>query len=75
MSLVRENLLTRKGYTPYCGGDYSRCRLPRLVFDGDQFKCPHGCGFRTNYDPEFIEQYKAAQKMMCEPTTNQEPKP
>ena len=61
MSVVRENLLKHLGYTPYCGGDYVVCRLPRLRFDGEQFKCPV-CTYRSNFPPEFIEQYKAAQQ-------------
>lgn len=62
MSIVRENLLTRKGYTPYCGNliardDIGGCDNPRTSFDGEQFKCPK-CSYRTNFEPEFIERYK-----------------
>ncbi len=53
MSIVRENLLSQPGYTPYCGGEYKACGLPRTKFDGQQFKCPR-CSFRTNFEPEFI---------------------
>ena len=62
-SIVRMNLLTIAGYTPYCAGDYSVCRLPRLVFDGEQFKCPR-CSYRTNFDPVFIHEYKTAQERL-----------
>ncbi len=66
MSIVRENLLKRKGYTPYCGGEYNICRLPRTVFDGAQFKCPH-CNFRTGFEPEFIAEYVKAQSGELKP--------
>lgn len=35
LSIVRRNLLTREGYSPYCGGD-NACRfsMPRTFFDG-----------------------------------------
>lgn len=56
MSIVRNNLLTRLGYVPYCGRD--AC-FSRAGFDGEQFKCR--CGWRSNFEPEFIEQYKEAQ--------------
>lgn len=64
MDIVRNNLLTRKGYTPYCGNGWNECgyRLPRMTFDGEQFKCK--CAYRTNFEPEFIEQYKAAQEKL-----------
>lgn len=59
MSIVRNNLLTRLGYVPYCGND--TC-FSRTQFDGWQFKCR--CGWRSAFEPEFIEQYKAAQKKL-----------
>ena len=53
---VRRNLLTRKGYTPYCGN--MDCRtMPRTQFTGTQFKC-HSCGWESSYEPEFIERVK-----------------
>lgn len=54
-SQVRHNMLTGLGYTPYCAGSH----LVRAVFDGQQMKC--FCGWRSNFEPEFIERYKAAQ--------------
>lgn len=59
MSIVRENLLTRPHYTPYCGNASCVFRMPRSIFDGSQFACR--CGWRSGFEPEFIEQYKAAQ--------------
>ena len=56
MSVVRENLLTREGYTPYCGAEDCRYRMPRTGFDGEQFKCP--CGWRSSFEQEFISSFK-----------------
>ena len=64
MSIVRDNLMTRQGYSPYCGDElckprttYSLERCPRTKFDGEQFKCPK-CGWKSEFDKEFIEGYK-----------------
>ena len=62
-SIVRENLMTVSGYTPYCGNNISRkeiggCDNPRTKFNGEQFICPK-CGFRTTFPRDFIEKYKA----------------
>lgn len=57
MSLIRENLMTIPGYSPYCG-DGRLCSMPRTKFDGEQFKCPH-CGWRSQFPDEFIAEYKA----------------
>lgn len=58
-SIVRNNLLTLRGYTPYCGGQWCDQGTPRTVFAGEQFACR--CGWRSTFEPEFIERYKAAQ--------------
>jgi hypothetical protein len=63
VSIVRENLLTRLHYTPYCGNGDCRLRMPRATFDGEQFACP--CGWRSKFEPEFIERYKAAQAALA----------
>lgn len=59
MSLIRENLMKERGYTPYCGSD-QRCPgiWPRSRFTGSQFKCP-SCGWESRFDPAFIAEYKA----------------
>jgi hypothetical protein len=57
MSIVRENLLTRPGYTPYCGAEHCVMRWPRTRFNGSQFQC--GCGWKSSFEAEFVEQYKA----------------
>ena len=55
MNIVRDNLMARSGYKPYCGGD---CRaMPRAQFDGEQFKCE--CGWRSQFSADFIAEYKA----------------
>ena len=56
-SIVRNNLMKRPGYAPYCGGSYDKCGLPRLRWDGEQFAC--GCGYRTEFPADFIAEYKA----------------
>ena len=62
-SIVRSNLLTQDGYTPYCGGGESEartvCRMPRTVWDGEQFKCPL-CRWRSAFPADFIARYRAA---------------
>ena len=59
MSTIRQNLMTRAGYTPYCGGAYdtTTCSMPRTNFDGEQFVCPE-CGWRSSFDEAFIKEYK-----------------
>lgn len=54
--IVRNNLMTRNGYTPYCGAMCST--MPRTMFDGEQFVCPC-CGWRSEFPKEFINKYKA----------------
>ena len=54
MSIVRANLMTTNGYTPYCGG---MCKsMPRTKFDGKQFVCP-SCGWVSSFPTEFIREY------------------
>ncbi len=57
MSIVRENLMTRPGYAPYCGDAKCRFQMPRTRFDGEQFKCI--CGWKSELPPDFIAAYKA----------------
>jgi hypothetical protein len=57
MSIVRNNLMTRPGYAPYCGN--TNCRtMPRAPFNGSQFQCPT-CGWQSSFEPEFIAEYKS----------------
>lgn len=55
INIVRENLLSRPGYSPYCGKDKCRYRWPRTDWDGRQFTCK--CGWRSEFPREFIERY------------------
>ena len=56
MSIIRDNLMEREGYAPYCGnGDH--CTMPRSEFNGEQFKCPR-CGWTSTFPAEFIDKYK-----------------
>lgn len=57
-TVIKHNLLTRKGYTPYCGGNYICITMPRTEFDGQQFVCPD-CGWVSEFPTEFISAYKA----------------
>lgn len=54
MSIVRDNLMNREGYAPYCGCDDCYARAP---FNGEQFKCKR-CGWTSEFEPEFIAEYK-----------------
>lgn len=57
MSIVRDNLMTREGYTPYCGNG-GHCTMPRTTWTGVQFKCPN-CSWVSAFPAEFIAEYKA----------------
>lgn len=57
MSIVRENIMTRPGYTPYCGND--KCQtMPRTFWTGGQFKCSW-CHWQSSFPDDFIAEYKA----------------
>lgn len=62
MSLVRENLLSRLNYTPYCGGEHCRV-MPRTSFNSSQFQCS-SCGWVSRFEPEFIEAYISRQEQL-----------
>ncbi len=55
-TIVRENLMTREGYTPYCG-NMEKCSMPRTFFNGKQFQCPY-CGWVSSFPEDFIKRYK-----------------
>ena len=57
-SIVRENIITRKNYTPYCG-NFNSCKLPRTLFvkARGQFICPE-CSWESSFESETIEKYK-----------------
>lgn len=57
-SQVRHNLMTRPGYSPYCG-NFDKCpTMPRTRWTGDQFRCGC-CGWVSAFPDDFIEEYKA----------------
>jgi hypothetical protein len=61
-TIVRENLMTEKGYEPYCGNNEPRhypygCDNPRTKWNGEQFVCPN-CGWTSQFPSDFIERYK-----------------
>jgi hypothetical protein len=54
-TIIRENLMIKKDYSPYCGNS---CKtMPRIVFNGKQFICPH-CRWISSFPKEFILKYK-----------------
>ena len=54
---VRENLMTQKGYTPYCG-DYNCSKgMPRTKFDEKQKQFVCSCGFISEFPKDFIKRY------------------
>jgi len=56
MSIVRRNLMEQQGYSPYSGS--MRCNsIARLIFNGEQFVCPH-CGWVSAFPEDFIKEYK-----------------
>lgn len=56
MSIVRENLMSQKNYTPYCGN--MECHsMPRTRFNGNQFECPN-CKWQSEFELGFIKKYK-----------------
>lgn len=63
-TIVRENLMTREGYTGYCGNSWEEqkkkgCDMPRTkwVPELNQFRCPK-CGWVSQYPSDFIARYK-----------------
>jgi len=62
MSIVRENLMTREGYSPYCPNCST---MARTRFNGNQFECICGCGWVSEFPEDFIETYKAKWSNTC----------
>lgn len=62
VSIVRQNLLTEKNYTPYCGVKNCRYTWPRTKFNGEQFECK--CGWKSSFEKKFICEYVEAQKKL-----------
>lgn len=57
-SIVRENLMTEKGYTGYCGDFDCKKGMPRTRWNAKlgQFVC--SCGWVSQYPNDFINRYK-----------------
>ncbi len=56
-SIVRNNLMSRPGYAPYCGSDQCSCGTPRATWDinRQQFTCR--CGWVSAFDADFVREY------------------
>ena len=68
-SIVRNNLMKRPGYAPYCMGfrrnedgdtmeTICTTMFHRMSWNGEQFLCRF-CGSRTEFPADFITGYKA----------------
>lgn len=68
MSIVRENLMARAGYTPYCG-NMEKCSMPRTSWTGRQFRCGQG-GWESQFPEDFLSEYRAKWNL-SEPRANQ----
>ena len=57
-SIVRNNLMTDNGYSPYCGKYHCSKGMPRTSWSKakDQFSC--SCGWISAFPSDFIERYK-----------------
>lgn len=55
-TIVRNNLMNREGYTPYCGSERCEYHYPRTEFKGSQFTC--ACGWVSGFPDDFISRYK-----------------
>lgn len=55
-SLIRNNLMKEKFYTPYCGSDNCSYGIPRTKWFGGQFMC--SCGWKSDFDATFIQEYR-----------------
>jgi len=58
-SIVRNNLMKRPGYTPYCGETHC---FNRTSWDGEQFRCR--CGYRTEFPEAFLSPYRVRRDQM-----------
>ncbi len=65
MSIVRDNIMEREGYSPYCGAEKCALHWPRTRYVLKQFQCD--CGWRSSFEPEFIAAYEA--KWASKPVT------
>jgi hypothetical protein len=57
-SIVRENLMEREGYKPYCGNLHCFFNNPRTKWDNDKDRFYCGCGWVSEFPEDFITRYK-----------------
>lgn len=57
-SIVRNNLMTRPNYSPYCGGLGECDSMPRTDYVDGQFECPV-CHWRSSFPEAFMKIYRA----------------
>jgi hypothetical protein len=57
MSKVRDNIMSVRDYTPYCGAIAGCKHTPRTTFNGKQFECPH-CSWTSRLPATFIANYR-----------------
>jgi len=55
VSIVRDNMMTQRGYTPYCGNQHCGT-MPRTFWNGAQMQCRH-CGWQSSFELEFVAAY------------------
>lgn len=58
-SIVRENLMTRKGYSPYCAKRKCASGWPRTIYNKTKMQFTCSCGWVTKFETDFIQRYKA----------------
>lgn len=58
LTQVRENLMTRAGYSPYCGAERCGGNWPRTSWNGKQFRCG-SCGWTSEFPADFLQRYRA----------------
>lgn len=57
-SIIRNNLMNEKVYTPYCGDDNCRKGMPRTKLDAQKEQFVYSCGWVSKFTPDFIKRYK-----------------
>lgn len=57
-SIVRNNLMNEKGYTPYCGDNDCEKGMPRTKWDAEQEQFVCSCGWVSKIAPDLIKRYK-----------------
>lgn len=62
-TIVRENLMTDKNYSAFCGSMDCRLGMPRTLWNKDknQFICK--CGWVSEFPEDFIKRYKLKHKL------------